>query len=522
MLYARMNKEYVNEDELAKGIVRELYRKQIKALYGEEKETKANPSALSSQLKYGIDSLFENFRNSVEQVLSADYNGDLTQQKSYEVIKKYNQLSSYLKNVINIKALTKDDQDAIEKQFDDMKDKLLLLKKIATDNNFIDKDDISDMVNTILKIKDTKDLQKVSSQSTGMVKNIKNKNESLQLIQDSINNLITIENDLKNPYIQKYTKLQDMKDEYKLLSDSFNDPDLNPLEFSLIKKDSEETSTLLNEIKTQIQWFEDILKKLQSEGKVIEDVITTNGLAYNGFASLEDVNIQNKVDKVIDELKDQILTVEQAQIAKIDPTDIDIVNKTRIINAKWKKELDKLERVNVDNLIQSEIAERNNEYKKELPRFETEYKKTTTYLNTNDRLDENQLLLEEKELNRITSELDQFEESVIKVLENMTEKFKKTVTFKPTKVQAPPKVAKKAPPQTQATAKKAPTAKLPPIFTTESSFIAEWQKTMTAKNNGAQLKGFLLNKTTSDPKTIKKYWSTYKVSTPAEKAVFFT
>ena len=209
MLYARMNKEYVNEDELAKGIVRELYRKQIKALYGEEKETKANPSALSSQLKYGIDSLFENFRNSVEQVLSADYNGDLTQQKSYEVIKKCNQLSSYLKNVINIKALTKDDQDAIEKQFDDMKDKLLLLKKIATDNNFIDKDDISDMVNTILKIKDTKDLQKVSSQSTGMVENIKNKNESLQRIQDSINNLITIENDLKNPYIQKYTNFKD-------------------------------------------------------------------------------------------------------------------------------------------------------------------------------------------------------------------------------------------------------------------------------------------------------------------------
>ena len=160
--------------------------------------------------------------------------------------------------------------------------------------------------------------------------------------------------------------------------------------------------------------------------------------------------------------------------------------------------------------------------KKELPRFEAEYQKTATYSNANNRFDENQLLLEEKELNRITSELDQFEESVIKVLENMTENFKKTVTFKPTKVQAPPKVAKKAPPQTQATAKKAPTAKLPPIFTTESSFIAEWQKTMTAKNNGAQLKGFLLNKTTSDPKTIKKYWSTYKVSTPAEKAVFFT
>ena len=126
MLYAsRINKEYVNEDELAKRIVMEFYRKQNEAMYGEEKETKTDPNALSSNLKYGIDSLFENFRNSVEQILSADYNGDLTQQKGYEVIEKYNQLSSYL---IHIKALSKEDQDALEKQFDDMKEKILLLK----------------------------------------------------------------------------------------------------------------------------------------------------------------------------------------------------------------------------------------------------------------------------------------------------------------------------------------------------------------------------------------------------------
>ena len=83
MLYARMNKEYVNEDELAKRVVMGFYRTQNEAMYGKEKEVGGDPQALSSNLKYGIDSLFENFRNSVEQVLSADYNGDLTQQKSY-------------------------------------------------------------------------------------------------------------------------------------------------------------------------------------------------------------------------------------------------------------------------------------------------------------------------------------------------------------------------------------------------------------------------------------------------------
>ena len=98
MLYARMNKEYVNEDELAKSMVVSMYRKQNEAMYGETNETSIKPESLTSQLKYGIYTLFENFRNSVEQILSADYNGDITQQKGYEVIKMYNRLSSYLKN----------------------------------------------------------------------------------------------------------------------------------------------------------------------------------------------------------------------------------------------------------------------------------------------------------------------------------------------------------------------------------------------------------------------------------------
>ena len=155
-----MNKEYVNEDELAKSMVVSMYRKQNEAMYGETNETSIKPESLTSQLKYGIDTLFENFRNSVEQILSADYNGDITQQKGYEVIKMYNRLSSYLKNVINLKALSDTDQKAIEKQFDDLKDKLMLLKQIAEDNNFLDKDDIADMVDKVTKISESKILKK--------------------------------------------------------------------------------------------------------------------------------------------------------------------------------------------------------------------------------------------------------------------------------------------------------------------------------------------------------------------------
>ena len=100
-------------------------------------------------MRYGFDSLFENFRNSIEQVLAEEENGDLTNQKTYEVIKKYNQLSSYLKNIMNMKQLSDKDQEEIQAKFNELKDKLNLLKKIAIDNQFLDSDDIVEMVDKI-------------------------------------------------------------------------------------------------------------------------------------------------------------------------------------------------------------------------------------------------------------------------------------------------------------------------------------------------------------------------------------
>ena len=248
MLYARMNKEYVNEDELAKSMVVSMYRKQNEAMYGETNETSIKPESLTSQLKYGIDTLFENFRNSVEQILSADYNGDITQQKGYEVIKMYNRLSSYLKNVINLKALSDTDQKAIEKQFDDLKEKLMLLKQIAEDNNFLDKDDIAEMVDKVTKISKSKDLENVSGKSTGLVENVQNKNTSVKQIEISINNLSDIDTLLKSPEIQNSTKLAAMGLEYNQLYQFFSDPDLNPLETAMVQSNYDAVNNLKNDI----------------------------------------------------------------------------------------------------------------------------------------------------------------------------------------------------------------------------------------------------------------------------------
>ena len=42
-------------------MVLSMYRKQNEAMYGETNESNIKPESLTFQLKYGIDSLFENF-----------------------------------------------------------------------------------------------------------------------------------------------------------------------------------------------------------------------------------------------------------------------------------------------------------------------------------------------------------------------------------------------------------------------------------------------------------------------------
>ena len=119
MLFARRNQAFVDDEEQSKKIVFERTLKWVKRLYPEEnKEVALTPVKISSQLQYGYDSLFESFRSAVEQVLSASYDGELASQKSFEIIRKYNQLSSFLKNILNMNQATPDDEARIKKDFD--------------------------------------------------------------------------------------------------------------------------------------------------------------------------------------------------------------------------------------------------------------------------------------------------------------------------------------------------------------------------------------------------------------------
>ena len=137
-----------------------------------------------------------------------------------------------------MKQLSPDDEETIKKSFNELKDKLELLKQIAIDNNFLDREDIIDMVDKIneTSTQPKQELEKVSGKTTGMTQAIKDKNDALKMIQDAVDRLEIIEQDLQDPNIANSTKLKSQQDEYTQLFDFFNDQNLNPLEFELIQK----------------------------------------------------------------------------------------------------------------------------------------------------------------------------------------------------------------------------------------------------------------------------------------------
>ena len=98
---------------------------------------------LSGSEIYAFDNMFESFRNSIETVLSSDYHDQTTHEKSNEVIKKYNQISSYLKKIVNMNKLTEQDESKIKNEFNSLRAIFEQLKRIAIENNFSDQHDIA-------------------------------------------------------------------------------------------------------------------------------------------------------------------------------------------------------------------------------------------------------------------------------------------------------------------------------------------------------------------------------------------
>ena len=79
MLSTRANREYVNDEEIAKKIAFERTISLVNRLYpDEQKEVSLKPQKISGQLQYGYDTLFQSFRTAIESVITQDFNDQIT------------------------------------------------------------------------------------------------------------------------------------------------------------------------------------------------------------------------------------------------------------------------------------------------------------------------------------------------------------------------------------------------------------------------------------------------------------
>ena len=398
-LSTRASNEYINQDELAKRIAFERTISQVNKYYGDEKEVSIKPGQLTSQLRYGFDSLFENFRNAIEQVLAEEYNGDLTNQKTYEVIKKYNQLSSYLKNIMNMKQLSDKDQEEIQIKFNELKDKLNVLKKISIDNQFLDSEDIEIMVNKINNVTTDKkqEITNIPATSAKMVKTLETKTDAESMINDSTSLLKNALANLNDPQMASSNKLKGFQDACDKVFEFFSNPNnLDPvLKYQEIKENYEPLKAISDDSTSDIKWFDENRAKIPITSQEVNENLRQTDVDITDFIDKSDDLVIESIDKI---KNDEIQVIDDAftdgKIATQQERDDEVKLITDLYDAQYYAD------------YRAKIAKALNDYRMKVSKSDLDpIAQELTFIEKKTGTDTDLLALNEDEINDMLSEL---------------------------------------------------------------------------------------------------------------------
>ena len=333
----RVNHEYINADRL---INKEVINRQFAHIQS-FKEEYLKPNVVDSSMKYSFDKLFEDFRNSVEGILSADYEDNLTLTKSYELIKKYNNLSSFLNNVIKLGTITERDVVVIKEQFTSIMPLLNELRNVADSYNFLDRGEISDMVS---KIENgnyspvSADVRGVSIQSK-----LTEKNDLVSIVEKANRIIEDLESkpNLSNDEIQQLDDLTifftDEKDDIRKAFRSGKDS--NPEQYiQYIKSNFDRLNQLQQAVKSQENYVDDRFDVLlrneniaSNDYKILKQ--NTTGITVKKISGLVDSIIQQYKDTDMNDndIPSKLMSADQLIVS-------DAEDDRDLINDKWDQE----------------------------------------------------------------------------------------------------------------------------------------------------------------------------------------
>ena len=199
-----------------------------------------------------------------------------------------------------MKQLGDKDQEEIQAKFNELKDKLNLLKKISIDNQFLDSDDIVDMVDKINNVTTDKkqEMKNVPATSAAMVKTLESKTDAEKMINDSVALLDETATNLQDKEIATSKKLSDFKDEFDKISQFFNDPNLDPLEYPQIKTNYDTLKSISADVSSDIKWFTENRAKIPTYIQEIKDNLKQTSDDMTDFIKKADDRVVESINQI--------------------------------------------------------------------------------------------------------------------------------------------------------------------------------------------------------------------------------
>ena len=332
VLFRSINNEYIDEDLLAN---KEVIKRQFKHVTtASDKYLPA--SQLDQNMMYNFDKLFEDFRSAVEGILSADFEDSLTLTKSYEIIKKYNYIASYLKNIVKLSSLNERDITLIQDKFKSMIPNLQNLYNVAVSKNFIDVGEIEAMLESIKnQMFHTVD----SNVKNNIDSRVKDRNDTLSKVKEAstelqrLRDMIAIDPDLQNDanFMQGVSKLETF----------FNDPDIKQM-FKTTTGDSAIDTEYRKKFITNIKEHFGKIEELKGKPEIIKALRRlydidekTQHMIAEVEANLYDASGDPVLTQVeFDEVTEAKERFEQFHDYLHDPANVDTITKMNINEIK--------------------------------------------------------------------------------------------------------------------------------------------------------------------------------------------
>jgi hypothetical protein len=271
----------------------------------------------------------------------------------------------------------------------------------------LDSDDIVEMVDKINNVTTDKkqEMKNVPATSAKMVKTLENKTDAEKMINDSVALLDETATNLQDQEIAASKKLPDFKNELDKIAQFFNDPNIDPLEYPLIKANYDTLKSISTDVSSDIKWFDENRTKIPTSIQEIKDNLKQTSDDMIEFIKKADDRVIDSIDQIkndeIQKIADEYAEGKISQQDSIDQTD-DVNN---LYDAQYYTNY----RQKIDNVL--------NKYLQKLITTELDpINQNLTMIENKTATPTDLLALDEDEITDILSELGKMNNTVTKVL----------------------------------------------------------------------------------------------------------